>query len=112
MGESKISAWRDRREWLAVFDLIFKTGDYETAANILSVWQVRVEKIAWAVICTGNVLAVRVMKGKMELVSGLELAYQNALASCLTQFIGLAIEKEYKRGQGASMTYKHDQILN
>jgi hypothetical protein len=35
----------------------------------------------------------------------LTVAYQNALASSLTNFIGLAIEREYKRGQGASMAY-------
>lgn len=38
-------------------------------------------------------------------LSCLSVAYQNTLASSLTQFIGLAIEKEYRRGQGASMTY-------
>ena len=103
--ESKIVAWKNRQEWLNVYDLIYSLSDYETALAILNVWQVRVDKIAWGVVCTGNILSAKVLKQKLEDNSSLAVAYQNTLSSSLTQFIGLAIEKEYKRGQGASMTY-------
>ena len=64
-------------------------------------------------ICTGNLLSTKILKSKIDInenciddnLGCLLVAYQNSLASCLTQFIGLAIEKEYKRGQGASMAY-------
>ena len=105
--ESKLVAWKNRQEWLNVYDLIYNLSDYETALDILNVWHIRVDKIAWGVTCTVNILSAKVLKQKLEdnNNSVLAVAYQNALSSSLTQFIGLAIEKEYKRGQGASMTY-------
>ena len=111
MCESKVVAWRNRQEWLNVHDLIYYKSDLETALDILNVWRIRVDKIAWAVPCTANILSAKILKTKISdlpeihNMKCLTVAYQNTLASSLTNFIGLAIEREYKRGQGASMAF-------
>lgn len=105
--EYRVTAWRNPLEWLHVYHLIFTKHDYPTALEILAVWQARSTKVAWAVPCTTNCLAAATLKTTTEnekTTSDL-IIYQNTLASALTQFVGLAIEKQYKQGQFASMEY-------
>jgi len=107
MKESKVVAWKNNKEWIYVYNLIFKRNDFQQALEILAMWQTRCEKIAWAVICTANYLAAKVHKIKNP---DDILSRQNQLSSALAQFIGLAIEKEYKKGQFASMAYLGESI--
>ena len=106
MKESNVVAWRSPREWIYVYNLIFKKFDYRQALEILAMWQIRCEKIAWAVICTSNYLSAKTQRSNGD---G-QLSLQNQLSSALSQFIGLAIEKEYKKGQFASMAYLGESI--
>lgn len=113
MTDSKLVPWQTSENWLTVYDLIFVQENYSKALKIINYWTARQEKISWGVSCTKNFLAIKseMAQDDSDAHDINFVFYQNALASAISNFVGLALEKLYKTHKtSSSMQFLADKI--
>ena len=55
----KVVPWKNEREWLDLYHLIFTTQDFSSALDLINLYVLRCSKVAWALPVTANFLALK-----------------------------------------------------